>query len=101
MQGVALSTEEPAQVRQESLQEPSPVTPKPTHSVETSDAGAPIAEPEAAKPRKAGAAKGKVKSADAKRKEPRTVAAKAKEPKVKVSKRKEKTGRSKPKSKQE
>jgi hypothetical protein len=88
-------------VRQESLQEPSPVTPKPTHPVEISDVVAPIAEPEAAKPRKAGAAKGKVRSAGAKRKEPRAVAAKAKELKVKVSKRKGKTGRSKPKNKQE
>jgi hypothetical protein len=88
-------------VRQDSLHEPSPVAPKPTHPVEISDVVAPIAEPEAAKPRKAGAAKGKVRSTGAKRKEPGVVAAKAKELKVKVSKRKAKTGRSKPKSKQE
>jgi len=85
-------------VRQDSLHEPSPVTPKPIHPVEISDVVAPIAEPEAAKPRKAGAAKGKVRSAGTKRKEPGAVAAKAKALKVKVSKRKGKTGRSKPKS---
>jgi len=91
---VALSTEEPAQVRQDPLQEPLPVPPKPTNPVEISDAVTPIAEPEAAKPRKVGAAKGKVRSASAKRKEPKAAAAKAKEPKVKGAKRKGKMGRS-------
>jgi hypothetical protein len=79
-------------VLKELVQEPVPVPPKPTHSVETSEAVVPIAAP--AKPRKAGAAKGKVRSAGAKRKEPKAVAAKAKEPKVKSSKRKGKAGRS-------
>jgi hypothetical protein len=91
---MALSSEEPAQVRQELLQEPLPVPPRPTHPVEISDVVAPIAEPEAAKPRKAGAAKGEVKSASAKRKDPKAVAAKARKPKVKGSKRKENTRRS-------
>jgi len=87
---VTFKYEEPAQVRQELL----PVPPKPTDPVETSKAIAPIAAPEAAKPRKAGAAKGKVSSAGAKRKEPKAVAAMAKDSKVKSSKRKGKTGRS-------
>ena len=87
---MTFESEEPAQVRQEPL----PVPPKPTYPVETSEAVAPIAEPEAAKPRKAGAAKGKVRSAGVKRQEPKAVAAKAKDPKVKSSKRKGKTGRS-------
>ena len=77
------------QVRQELL----PVPPKPTQSVEATVVVAPIAEPEAAKPRKAGAAKGKVRSAGAKRKEPKAVGAKAKGPKVKSSKRNKKMGR--------
>jgi hypothetical protein len=98
------ASEEPAQVRQESLQEPLPVPPKPTHAVEITEAVAPIAEPEAAEPRKAGAAKGKIRSAGTKRaksKDLRTAAEKAsgptkepnKEPKVKGSRRKRKSGR--------
>jgi len=87
---VTFKSEELAQVRQEPL----PVPPKPTYPVETSEAVAPTAAPEAAKPRKAGAAKGKVRSAGAKRQEPKAVAAKAKDSKVKSSKRKRKTGRS-------
>jgi hypothetical protein len=75
-------------------QKPLPVTPKPAQFVEATVVVAPIAEPEAAKPRKAGAAKGKVRSAGAKRQESKAVAAKAKDSKVKTSKRKGKTGRS-------
>jgi len=70
-----------------------PVLPTPTRPVEVKGVAEPLAEPEAAKPRKAGAAKGKARSADAKRNEPKAAAAKAKEPKVKSSKRKRKTGR--------
>jgi hypothetical protein len=91
---VTFKSEEPAQVRQEPLQEPLPVPPKQTDLVETSGAIAPIAAPEAARPRKAGAAKGKVRSAGAKRKVPKAVATRAKDSKVKSSKRKGKTGRS-------
>jgi hypothetical protein len=87
---VTFKSEESAQVRSEPL----PVPPKPTQSVEATVVVAPIAEPEAAKPRKAGDAKGKVRSAGAKRQEPKAVAAKVKDPKVKSSKRKGKTGRS-------
>jgi hypothetical protein len=68
------------------VQEPQPVLPTPTNRV-----APPIAEPEAAKPRKAGAAKGKAK--DATRKKPKVAASKAKDPAVKGSKRKAKSGR--------
>ena len=73
--------------------------PTPTQLVEDKGAAEPIAEPKAAKQRKAGAAKDKAKTAndksgfksdaknDAKSKEPKAVAAKAKQPKV-SSKRK-------------
>jgi hypothetical protein len=91
---VTFKSEEPAQVRQEPLQEPLPAPPKPTYPVEISEAVAPIAAPEAAKPRKAGAAKGKVRSAGPRRKEPKAVVARARALKVKSSKRKGKTGRS-------
>lgn len=86
--------EDPAQMRQEPL----PVPPKPTQS-EAAVIVAPIAEPEAVKPRKAGTAKSEVRSAGAKKKktnkrnEPKAVAAKTKDSKVKSSKRKGKTGR--------
>jgi hypothetical protein len=76
---VTFKGEELAQVPQEPL----PVPPKPAQFVEATVVVAPIAEPEAAKPRKAGAAKGKVRSAGAKRQEPRAVVAKAKDSKVK------------------
>jgi hypothetical protein len=87
-------SEDPAQVRHKTL----PVPPGPTQS-QAAVFVAPIAEPEAAKSRKAGAAKGEVRSAGAKRKkrkEPKAVAARAKDLKMKSSKRKEKMGRSWP-----
>ena len=68
------------------MPEPLPVLPTPTNHL-----AAPIAEPEAAKPRKAGAAKGRAK--DATGKKPKAAAAKAKDPTVKGSKRKAKSGR--------
>ena len=88
-----------------------PVLPTPTQLVEGKGVAEPISEPKAAKPRKAGSAKGKAKTANAKReanddtlhgakfgakydakfdaksKEPKAAAAKAKQPKV-SSKRK-------------
>jgi hypothetical protein len=59
-----------------------------------SEVAEPIAEPKAAKPRKAGAAKSETKSAKegGTRKKPKAVAAKAKVSEVKSSKRKGKTG---------
>jgi hypothetical protein len=68
------------------VSEPPPVLPTPTN-----DVAPPIAEPEAAKTRKAGTAKGKAK--DATRKKPKAAASKAKDPAVKGSKRKAKSGR--------
>jgi len=68
------------------MPEPLPVLPTPTNHLAT-----PIAEPEAAKPRKAGAAKGKAK--DATGKKPKAAAAKAKGLTVKSPKRKAKSGR--------
>ncbi|HEX9071799.1 MAG TPA: hypothetical protein VF852_07600 [Pseudolabrys sp.] len=60
-----------------------------------SEVAEPIAEPKAAKLRKAGAAKSETKSAkeSAIRKKPKAAAAKAKVSKVKSSRRKGKTGR--------
>jgi len=82
-EGVAFKSEEPAQ----EWQKPLPVLPTPTQEP-SNELAEPVAEPKAAKPRKAGAARGKAKSANAKtvnakRKEPKAAAAKAKEPKVK------------------
>ncbi|MGA9199972.1 MAG: hypothetical protein WBZ67_05655, partial [Pseudolabrys sp.] len=54
-EGAAFKSEEPAQERSEPL----PVLPTPTHLDEIKGVVELIAEPEAAKPRKAGAAKGK------------------------------------------
>ncbi|MFZ0101701.1 MAG: hypothetical protein WAL49_05395, partial [Pseudolabrys sp.] len=105
--------EEPAQERSEPL----PVLPTPTQLVEIKDVAELIAEPEAARPRKAGAVKGKAgtkagsnaKSKNHRKNEPtkdpkndpkhdpksiaesrkpKAVAAKAKEPKLQSSKRK-------------
>jgi hypothetical protein len=76
-----------------------PVLPTPTQIVEGKGVAEPISEPKAAKPRKAGPAKGKAKTANAKHeanddtqyraksKEPKAAATKAKQPKV-SSKRK-------------
>jgi hypothetical protein len=68
------------------MPEPLPVLPTPTNHL-----AAPIAEPEAAKPRKAGAAKGRAK--DATGKKPKAAASKAKGLTVKSSKRNAKSGR--------
>jgi hypothetical protein len=85
--------------------EPLPALPTPTQLVEGQGIAEPIAEPKAAKPRKAGPAKGNAKTAyaksqlksdfkreaknDAESKDPKAAAAKAKQQKV-SSKRKEK-----------
>src|SRR5215831_7726660 len=61
-EGVAFRDEEPAQERPNR----SPVLPTPTKPVEIIGVAESIAEPEAAKPRKAGPAKGKAKTAKAK-----------------------------------
>src|SRR5262249_21356441 len=60
--GIVFSHEEPAQERTEPL----PALPAPTQLVEGQGIAEPIAEPKAAKPRKAGPAKGNAKTAYAK-----------------------------------
>ena len=76
-----MKSEAPARERLESP----PVPPKPTKLDDIAEVAKPIIESKAAKPRKAGTAKGKAGSAMCK--EPRFAAVKAKGPKVKGSKR--------------
>jgi hypothetical protein len=95
-EGVTFTSEEPAQAHEGSM----PVSPAPTNQIQAEDevVARPIAAPEAAKPRKAGSAKGKDATGDAIEspkggKSEKGRKPKAKEPTVKSPKRKTKTGR--------